>query len=204
MPASEHGQAGAVGRYFFALWPRAEVRDALARAAEALPRCGRAVPPTNYHLTLAFLGNLDRQCLPALEEAGAAVHGQADSLPLTRFDGFARARVLFAAPKDCPDWLADWQAALLDSLSAVGYAPEKAFGRFRPHVTLRRRVDLPLPELPEVMDPAVDWAGSELALLESPLTSGMSGYRVIWPTASAGLSGRDAARSQRPLSGGNR
>ncbi|MFP4155750.1 MAG: RNA 2',3'-cyclic phosphodiesterase [Halothiobacillaceae bacterium] len=180
MPGSEDRALGGRGRFFFALWPGAGQRRALARAATGLPETGRAVPPANYHLTLAFLGDLDRRALDALCRAGEGVPATGGALWLTRFGGFEAARVLFAAPARCPRWLAERQALLLDRLASVGYAPQEQHAGFRPHVTLRRRVNLPWPELPPAIDPAVDWQGSALALLESPLTSGTPGYRVVW------------------------
>ena len=61
-------------RAFFALSPDAEVKETLAALGRDVARkCrGRAVPPDNAHLTLAFLGDVAKGALPVLEAVGSA------------------------------------------------------------------------------------------------------------------------------------
>ena len=60
----------ASARVFFAAWPAPAIQQALGKLALDLqPRCGgRAIPARNIHLTLVFLGDIERARLPRLEE----------------------------------------------------------------------------------------------------------------------------------------
>ncbi len=128
----------------------------LVRLAEAAP-LGRAVAEENLHLTLAFLGEVARADLPALDGALSAV-----SAPPVRLCfhevvalGGRQARVV-ALTASGPEAL---QGRIKTALRAAGFALPRR--RFRAHVTLLR--------LPRRMD-----AGQErrmarfLAALPSP------------------------------------
>ncbi|MDH5265059.1 MAG: RNA 2',3'-cyclic phosphodiesterase, partial [Betaproteobacteria bacterium] len=60
-----------MARLFFALWPDAAARAALADLARATANRygGRAVPAANLHLTLVFLGEVDPARIAALRRA---------------------------------------------------------------------------------------------------------------------------------------
>ena len=66
-------------RLFFALWPDSAVRAVLQASCQAVTvSCGgRPVPPRNYHLTLAFLGQVDSADLAGIRAAAAQVHANA-------------------------------------------------------------------------------------------------------------------------------
>jgi RNA 2',3'-cyclic 3'-phosphodiesterase len=44
------------GRYFFALWPDRQVREALSTLSRSLSAGGRPHHPDDLHMTLVFLG----------------------------------------------------------------------------------------------------------------------------------------------------
>jgi len=166
------------GRYFFALWPSEPVRQAISTAARELPSLGRPVPEQNYHITLAFMGDLSRDKLPELLAVGDAVPAPCGELILDVFDAFRSARVMFAGPSHVPTWLQEFRALLVDSLSDAGYIPDRA-GEFHPHVTLRRKLPAEWPELPVGPKNAVHWPVSGYVLMESPLTSGLPYYSLL-------------------------
>ncbi len=68
-------------RLFFAVWPPLAVAEALAAWARRLQRetGGRAVAAKNIHLTLAFLGEVSEERLPALRRL--PVWGEPHALP---------------------------------------------------------------------------------------------------------------------------
>jgi 2'-5' RNA ligase len=100
------------------------------------------VEPAHFHLTLAFLGDVDNVDLDAV--CRAAVGATADFGPLDlRLEGLGafpspeKPRVFWVGLTG-PDLarLADLQRAVAAAVKAAGYPPDD---RFHPHVTLGRR-----------------------------------------------------------------
>jgi RNA 2',3'-cyclic 3'-phosphodiesterase len=137
--------AGRPLRLFFALWPDAGVRAALAAtAAELRTACGGRVPlACKLHLTLAFLGSVPAARLPELEDIAAETATQpachSSMLTLDRIGWWRRSRLVWAGVQHCPNELDALAAALADKLRARGFVIEQR--RFRPHVTLIRDAD---------------------------------------------------------------
>lgn len=130
----------ATRRLFFAVWPPPEVRRQLRRRCAAAVRAsgGQPVPPANYHLTLAFLGNVPAGQYPRLLEAAATVTPPAGELCLERLGYWSRPRVLWIAPEEPVAELARVAAELWAALEPLGIAPETR--PFQPHLTLARKV----------------------------------------------------------------
>ncbi len=100
----------------------------------------RWVAPANYHLTLAFLGNVQRRQLEHLHDIARDV--AADAVPalfsLERFDWFpspVKPRLLAALPGPSRA-LVDLQRELDRRLNQCGFHTEKR--PFRPHITVAR------------------------------------------------------------------
>lgn len=168
-------------RLFFALWPEAPVRQALAEAARALDGFpGRAVPAANYHLTLAFLSDVPAEQLAALRALGDGLALPPLTLTLDRWGSFAGPGVLWLGPSRVPSALADFEQALWEGLAPLGFRREHP--RFIPHVTLRRRSGRAVPAGPA---PAVRWPVSAWALVRSTRDTGRSTYAPerLWPVA---------------------
>ena len=62
-------------RLFFALWPDADVTRQLTQVARQLTLEGRSrwVNPKNYHLTLAFVGEVPAAKLAVLQQIGGSL-----------------------------------------------------------------------------------------------------------------------------------
>ncbi len=170
MHATSHSHA----RLFYALWPDAATRDALA-ALQATVR-GRKVAPANLHLTLAFLGSQPRASLPLLDSL-------LDKLPLHRFalaidsyGYFSKARIAWAGPSSMSDPLLWVYNALVNALDDVKVV-SKSSGGFRPHVTLARDAERVDPEGPPA--PAVAWPVDTIALVESVPVQGGVHYQLL-------------------------
>jgi len=137
--------ADAKRRAFVAIDLAAEVREALGRereALEALPwaKDVRWVAGPNQHLTLRFLGDVERSfCTDLLRELEPRVCEIASftftAQGLTAFPSARRPRVI-AAEVDAEKPLAELARAVEDAVVAAGGAPEAR--RFRPHITLGR------------------------------------------------------------------
>jgi 2'-5' RNA ligase len=136
----------------------------------------RWAPPTQWHLTLAFLGQVPDGRLPELTRRmglAARRHRPFDLAlaGLGAFDSTRRARVLWAGVGGDRDAL----AALADSVSAGARRAKidvEERRRYRPHVTLgRRRAPA---DVRDTLGPGRDyhgpsWRVSEFVLVESHL-----------------------------------
>lgn len=131
-------------RLFFALWPDAATRRALAALTgkHLPPGSGRPVEARNLHLTLAFLGSVDGTFRECAERAAAAIAGAPFELALRRIGHWPRPKVLWSAPESTPDALIGLVTALRNALIPCGHAPETR--PYSAHVTLARNVRGPV------------------------------------------------------------
>lgn len=163
-------------RLFFALWPDDGTREALRRATRALVRhCGgRPVPARNFHLTLAFLGNVPDEQIDAVHAAGRACALDPLTLLLDRFGYFPAPQVLWLGPTAAPEALGRLAADLDRALAGAGLPADAR--PFHPHLTLARKVQSP----PELRRPRpVEWPLAGFSLLESQTDSAGARYRVL-------------------------
>ena len=181
-PASTRATAGAALRVFFALWPDARARDALAALARdtAAQAQGRAPAAENLHLTLAFLGDVAPGRIAALQAIGGTWPRRCRR---SRCRSTARAcsaarGSLGRAHRRTPPELAGLVGRLREALVAEGFALERR--AFQPHVTLARRCRKPA----GVRIPApIAWNVARIALNASELRPDRSRYRELasWP-----------------------
>jgi 2'-5' RNA ligase len=174
--------SGPARRLFFALWPDAAARAALAAAARPAVAAagGRGIPESNLHATLAFLGSVPERRLGELREIGARVAsgGLPRAPPLQlHFDEvahWARAQILVAlsaAESPAAHALAD---QLKSATRAAGFSPD--LKPFQAHVTLARKVSraaaAPLAH-------RVSWSFAGFALIESRTDARGAAYSVV-------------------------
>lgn len=141
-------------RLFFGLSLPPDVRAAVSAFAASLASDlpARWVLPENYHITLAFLGDVPQERLP---EASAILADCAASFPpvLLRLgiaDHFGRAEngILILRVLAQPELL-PLHDRLTQSLAAAGLPHDP--GPFAPHITLARHANVaahPLPDMP--------------------------------------------------------
>jgi RNA 2',3'-cyclic 3'-phosphodiesterase len=122
--------------------------EAIAKAAEALRQASAArglkprwVTPTNYHITLKFLGWAHAPTIGVVGDAiGEALAGAAafevESAGLGAFPRPERARVLWAGTRDPDGRLADLAARVDRATAELGFAREAR--AFHAHVTIAR------------------------------------------------------------------
>ncbi|HAT32853.1 MAG TPA: RNA 2',3'-cyclic phosphodiesterase [Janthinobacterium sp.] len=128
-------------RLFFALWPDAATRAALARPQAGLG--GGPTPPEKLHLTLAFLGQRPDTDLPALTRILARLPARAMTLEIDTLGYFAGRRIAWAGMRAAPPALLELRAALMDELAAQQFSARFEEDRFRPHLTLARKAEPP-------------------------------------------------------------
>ncbi|WP_368409317.1 RNA 2',3'-cyclic phosphodiesterase [Halomarina litorea] len=106
----------------------------------------RVVDPEGAHVTLKFLGDIEEDRVPAVEEALAAAVGDADvgpfDLRLTGYGAFPSTdyiSVVWVGADEGSAELTRLQAAVEDRLVALGFDSEDH--EFTPHVTIARMDD---------------------------------------------------------------
>jgi 2'-5' RNA ligase len=162
-------------RLFFALWPPGRTAAALAQwAAEAAASSGgRAVREPSIHLTLAFLGTVGEERLPAALRAARQVRGSAHELPIEQAKRWSDNDLVWVGPERTPPELASLAEALAGALRGEGFAVESR--PFAAHVTLVRRARrAALPPLP-----GLEWPVIEFTLVHSTLSRHGSSYTIL-------------------------
>jgi RNA 2',3'-cyclic 3'-phosphodiesterase len=155
-------------RLFVALWPPADVLDAVA-ALPRLPLAGaRWTTRAQWHVTLRFLGSADvRVAAAALDNVVAA--------PCTAELGPRPARLgrgVLMLPVAGVDDLA---AAVVQATAHVGVAPD--IRRFRGHLTLAESRRGNAPRLDAEL--RASWPVTEVALVESHLHPAGARYDIV-------------------------
>ncbi len=181
-PASARANASDKLRVFFAVWPDAAARDALAKRASevAADAGGRAPAIENLHLTLAFVGEVAIDRADALRAVGhAATAGvPAFDLSLDRVGAFRGTGIAWAGASSVPAELAQLVGQLNAALTAQGFPTDPR--PFQAHVTLARRCR----RQPRTNHAApIAWTVAKLVLNASDLGSGGPRYRelAVWP-----------------------
>jgi RNA 2',3'-cyclic 3'-phosphodiesterase len=161
---------------FFAALPAESTRDRIAGAAEALHASAlfRYVPRENYHLTLAFIGEVRLSQVPLVQHVGGAVNASAFSLRFDAYEYWPNSKVVVAAARVAPAALERLWSDLHRGLAAHQRALEP--NSLRPHVTLARKVSQP-PVLQAMS--AFDWDVGEFSLMRSETLHGRTAYTVV-------------------------
>jgi 2'-5' RNA ligase len=172
--------ASDVARLFFAAWPAPELQAALGGIAQDLKReCGgRAIPASNIHLTLVFLGNIDRGRVERIARIAAPVAAPCFELAVDRVEYWRHNRIVWAGVTQCPEPLQSLVAALERVLAPEGFRPERR--PYVPHVTLLRNAR----RAPAVSGVApLRWPVTRFALVESAQREKGRAYVVLrdWP-----------------------
>lgn len=176
-------------RTFIALDLPSQFADDVAALARVLSDAmdGRFLARDTYHLTLAFLGDIDdaetARAMDALDEAVDALH-DSDAPLLLSPDGLGK----FGRPQDATLWLGIAKTPALEALATnlrealrVRDLPfdDKAF---LPHITLGRRVRIPKGKLPALAFPLPAEAPS-VTLYKSTLSREGATYKPLYQRA---------------------
>lgn len=164
-----------IHRVFFALWPDDKTRQEIKTHIQPLfsHHPGRKVPQHNWHITLAFLGNVDETCFTCIQEQAAKVSGQSFELTLDAIGFWSKPRVVWLGCSNTPDELLHLFDTLNAKLRTCGYTPE--YKTFNAHMTLLRKVT----KRPRRFEfPVTKWKVENFVLVESDLTNDGAIYRV--------------------------
>ena len=124
-------------RLFVALSVPPSVRDTLSRLGNGVPGA-RWVPPENYHLTLRFIGHVDRYVAEDVHDALSRVEADGFDIGLKGVTWFGSKRKASAivACAEKSDTLLHLQRKIESACVRVGLEPEDR--KFMPHITLAR------------------------------------------------------------------
>jgi 2'-5' RNA ligase len=162
-------------RLFFALWPDAGVREALAKSSrELLGRRVKQVPTENLHITLAFAGSVTAPVRDCLEAAAGGIQGTPFDLTLDHAGYWARPRILWVGPSHTPVGLWSLVEALNRGFESCGLQRETR--PFQAHVTLARKVSR---APPLAMLTPISWSISDFSLVESVTEACGACYRRL-------------------------
>ncbi|HEY2464200.1 MAG TPA: RNA 2',3'-cyclic phosphodiesterase [Steroidobacteraceae bacterium] len=161
-------------RLFFALWPDDEIRRQLAPTSRRLSLESQSrVDPKNYHVTLAFVGEVPAAKLAVLQQLGGSLRVPRFTVTCDSLEFWRESKVVVATAGAAPAALLDLWEKLHD---AVGLPRE----RLRAHVTLARKV-AQAPVL-QAMSPVL-WHATNFSLIRSDTGGVESAYTVLdtWP-----------------------
>lgn len=172
-----HPSESPTARVFFALWPTSAESGALAAWQEPLKQLcgGRTMRSETLHLTLVFIGGIERARLQSLRDAAQEVGAGDFELCFDRAHYWGRNKIVYAAPDHVPPQLARLVSALEQSLAKHGFKFDER--EHKPHITLMRNARGPAVDLNGM--PSVGWQIRDFALMESVPLGGLMGYRVL-------------------------
>ncbi len=176
--ATPQSDLPAQARLFLALWPAAGEHAQLLQYQQqwSWPRGASPVRPERLHLTLHFIGPLERRRIAAVS-SGLRVPFMPFTLQLSHAEVWPRGLVVLRASA-LPAPLAQLHAELGRALQALALPVEAR--AFRPHVTLARRAagaTLPATATPPAAWPLC-WPVDGYVLVES-LPGAGGGYRIL-------------------------
>jgi len=153
-------------RLFFALWPDAKERAALAEWQPALKKLcgGKAMRAGNLHATLVFLGGVARHRLESVKLAAQEVEGKKFDLHLDLAHYWGHNHIVHATPSVIPPQLTQLVRDLEQALSRHRFHFDRR-PEYKPHVILLRHAkwtDAPLPAIH-----ATTWRAGNFALVQS-------------------------------------
>ncbi len=161
-------------RLFVAIDFPEPVRERLARLCAGVPGA-RWVPADQFHLTLRFIGEVDRGCFDDIAEALAEIETNGFSIRLKGVGHFpprGAPRVLWAGI-DNGDAPARLHAKIDGLLASLGIAPDRR--KFFPHVTLARLKDAPLARVRNFLAAHADFASEPVPVSAFHLYSSVLG-----------------------------
>jgi RNA 2',3'-cyclic 3'-phosphodiesterase len=166
-------------RLFTAFWPDAEVAAQLARCRDAWQWSPQARPQATarLHVTLHFIGSIERSALPKWQDRLSNVEPVNAQLQLDRLELWPNG-IAALCPASVPEPIEALHARLGQVLAHFDCPIERR--AFRPHITLARQA---LGSIAPASFEPVAWHIDQHVLVESERTSGA--YRLLWRSAPA-------------------
>ena len=167
-------------RLFFALWPETGLQRTFYESGLKLyQRCGgRRTRRENIHLTLAFLGVVEADRMPAVMQVADLIQLPAVDLLFSRMGWWRQNQVAWAATDETPRLLIDLVKQLQLGLMAAGFKFDER--RYQAHVTLLRKANCPQGLIDSAL---IRWQAKDFVLVQSTLHANGPHYAIVqrWP-----------------------
>ncbi|MFV2061332.1 MAG: RNA 2',3'-cyclic phosphodiesterase [Gammaproteobacteria bacterium] len=167
-----------VKRLFFALWPSAEISHAIQSNNQIIEQSvnGNFVAQSNWHITLAFLGDCDHSTVNCLIENANTIQCFSFEVEFTTVMYFKKTMVVsYGVAKDAPvnnlNSLAQKCKQIQEDCGLKSEARD-----FKPHITVLRKSQQPQQEL--IINPIL-WQAKEFVLVVSERTERGSNYSIL-------------------------
>ena len=167
-------------RCFLAIVPPPEtLLEIEAWRRQNWPTLTHVVKPASYHLTLAFLGDIDTSQQDRLCDLLTNLHAASFSLTLDETGYFPGTQILWIGPDAVPETAGRLATRCRQLAGRAGIRTGKR--SWRAHLTLARRVAPPPPA--PLSAPCFPVSFNCFGLYESILASGGARYRLLqdWP-----------------------
>jgi 2'-5' RNA ligase len=168
-------------RLFFAIELPQAVKDQLELLQQThSPFSGRAVKPHNFHITLQFLGAVDRSTIHDLADSIESPQIKPFNLNIERFAYYPKTEIGCVEINQGQQQLKSLKKYINSSLSQAGFHFAKDKHEFRPHVTLSRECQ-PLGDIQKILD--ISFKAESFCLMESIQNEKGVYYEVLeeWP-----------------------
>ncbi len=125
-------------RMFFALCPDDQVRQQLWKISNDV-QFGRRTSFENLHVTLIFLGAVNKERGTCLEQAAASIQFPSFTLQIDRLGHWGRPKILWAGCTEVPNVLQSLVSQLQKNIDDCGFQ-QSQMQDYIPHATLARKV----------------------------------------------------------------
>jgi RNA 2',3'-cyclic 3'-phosphodiesterase len=167
-------------RVFYALWPGPDTRVRIADTAGVLSlgNAARLVPAENYHLTLAFVGEVSPARLAVLQQIGRNLRMAGCTIRFDAYEYWPESQAVVALASEAPAELTELSRQLHNFDGTHRF--DRLHRPLRPHVTLARKV-AQAPVLQAMS--SFDWSARSFSLVCSDTSGAHSVYTVVdtWP-----------------------
>ncbi len=169
-----------VQHYFFALWPDDALQKQYAKFSQQYLNGfkGKFVPTQNIHITLAFLGELNKEQIKSAKLAADGIKTDSFVLQLDHIGFWKKPQVIWLAPSKTPKPLTELATALQSKLKERKFNVDER--PFKPHLTLMRKAH----KRPGALQfNPCEWRVERFVLVRSTLEETGAIYDIIheWP-----------------------
>jgi 2'-5' RNA ligase len=166
-------------RLFFALWPDDKTRQKLTHLTQSIKtERFKWVRPHNLHVTLVFLGQVDKDVELSVKQSAAGITAPPFELTFNSLSYWNRPKILCLT---CQQPVPEAASVLADALgtATANCGLQTDTRPYTPHITLARHVRY----LPNVKIEPIIWRAEAFCLVESCSEPNGVLYKVIqqWP-----------------------